>query len=133
MTSLSTRSCGRRPKSTKARSRGRLGRGDAASYGIWPARVIMIGWWSDHNFSVAARSLLIRESTLRRCRDFKGLRVAKISHSATSALRAWRQPLYRIGRACICASRKDAAKLLRSRSIQLWWSSHLRSDAGDRL
>ena len=36
----SARSTDRRPKSAKARSRGRLGRGDAASYGIWLAGLI---------------------------------------------------------------------------------------------
>jgi hypothetical protein len=40
VTRPTTRWCGRRPRSAKARSRGRLGRGDAASYGIWPRRVI---------------------------------------------------------------------------------------------
>src|SRR5215471_2755395 len=66
-----TRSCGRRPRSAKARSRGKLGRGDAASYGICPRRVIrksackfcVIGWWPDHNFGVTAQSLLIGEVT----------------------------------------------------------------------
>src|SRR6202022_4738924 len=40
MTRPTTRWCGRRPRSAKARSRGRVGSGDAASYGIWPRRVI---------------------------------------------------------------------------------------------
>ena len=83
----SARSTGRRTKSAKARSRGRLGGGDAASYRIWPRRKFcVIGWWPDHNFSVSAQSLLIGEINLRLSCDSKGLRVAKTSQFATSAL-----------------------------------------------
>jgi hypothetical protein len=54
----------------------------------------MIGRWPGHNFSVAARSLLMGEINLGLPRDFNKLRVAKISRFATSALTAGKQPLY---------------------------------------
>lgn len=47
-----------------------------------------------HNFSVAARSLLIGEINLGLPLDFNGLHVAKISRFSTSALIAGKQALY---------------------------------------
>jgi hypothetical protein len=74
ITRHSARSASRRPKSAKARSRGKLGRGDAASYGIWLAGLIRsqatkflyarLVAWPGHNFSVMARSLIMGEINL---------------------------------------------------------------------
>ena len=98
------RSTGRRPKSAKARSRGRLGRDDAASYGWLPGLIRsqstkflhdrLVVW---HNFSVVARSLLKGTINLGLPWDFNELHVAKISLFATSAITAGKQPLYCMG------------------------------------
>src|ERR1700730_17582358 len=93
MTSLSTCTGGRRPKSAKARNRGGWGTrrcrgryGDLVTACDPKAFSDAVSLDSDHNFDVAARALLIGESTFRPSRDFKELRVAKISHFATSTL-----------------------------------------------
>jgi hypothetical protein len=57
----------------------------------------MIGWWPGYNFSVVARSLLIRTINLGLPWDYNELHVAKISLFATSALTAGKQPLYCMG------------------------------------
>jgi hypothetical protein len=87
----------------------------------------MIDRWPGHNFSVAARSLLIGEINLGLPRDFNGLRVAKISRFATSALTAGKQALYCMRRADFC----DRGKPLQSRFIQL--CARRISDAGDPI
>ena len=109
-------STGRRPKSAKARSRGRLGRDDAASYGWLPGLIRsqstkflhdrLVVW---HNFSVVARSLLIGTINLGLPWDFNELHVAKISLVATSALIPGKQPLYCMGRADLCVSGEAAS------------------------
>ena len=87
----------------------------------------MIDRWPGHNFSVAARSLLIGEFNLGLPRDFNGLRVAKISRFATSALTAGKQALYCMRRADFC----DRGKPLQSRFIQL--CARCISNAGDPI
>ena len=86
----------------------------------------MIGWWPGHNFSVVARSLLSSTIDLGLPRNFNELRVAKISHFATSALTAGKQPLCCMGRADLCVSGEPL-----HRSIQL--CACRISDAGDPI
>jgi len=69
----------------------------------------MIDRWPGHNFSVAARSLLIGEINVGLPRDFNGLRVAKISPFATSALIVVKQALYCMRRADLCGSGETAS------------------------
>jgi hypothetical protein len=87
----------------------------------------MIGWWPGYNFSVVARSLLIRTINLGLPWDYNELHVAKISLFATSALTAGKQPLYCMSRADLCGSGEP----LQSRSIQL--RARRISDAGDPI
>ena len=56
-----------------------------------------------------ARSLLISTINLGLPRDFNGLRVAKMSRFATSALTAGKQPLYCMRRADLCVSGETAS------------------------
>src|SRR5947207_10048314 len=69
----------------------------------------MIDRWPGHNFSVAARSLLIGEINVGLPRDFNGLRVAKISPFVTSALIVVKQALYCMRRADLCGSGETAS------------------------
>jgi hypothetical protein len=113
----SARLTDRRPKSADARSRGRLGGGDTASYGIWLAGLIRRQatkfsydrFAASHNFNVVARSLLIRRTHLGLPRNFNELRVVKISRFATSALTAGKQSWYCMGRADLCVSGETAS------------------------
>jgi hypothetical protein len=61
---------------------------------------------SRYNFGVAARMLLIGESRFDATSDFKGLRVAEISHTTTFALSASERPPRRNGKTDASGLRK---------------------------
>jgi hypothetical protein len=100
VSNLSTRSCGRRPKSAKARNRGELGtEGAALTIGILPRELsLRAGHFAPadgrdvHNFCVVARALRKKgDFTFCPTCDFNELGVAERARIATSGLCAWYQ------------------------------------------